>query len=443
MRRLLPYILPFLLGLLVGKCLGAPSDEVRAAVADLRTVPRERWGATRYLSLANVPEDEREHVVAVAGFVVNSVGQSATISRVDGAGAIRIDLEALGVNPTAWEALASVDPYYHVRTTVLDPRTHKETVVHTDAGHVGLDAAKQLREMSGSTGAILRADWFIFHATTDHYYSLAAIPDTLDGWYQSLGIDKKTVVALQANRGANLFRSGVTQKPRRLSRYQGPLGSAWNTYDSQETDDPRHDPFRFPGFDAEYDAGEFIAAKANGLHMFGLYARNGKRQDSVPDTIAKDTSDPAGDGRLVPMLSCVRCHSADGYRAFDNDMKDLLPDLQGYDVAKLAAFYGETERLSKELKRDQEDYAAAVLKATGGKLTAKELPAALGKVVREFAYEQVDSTKAERDLGVENIGAFITSTDPYLLALWRGKKINRANWEASFNEAASIMEAVR
>lgn len=31
----------------------------------------------------------------------------------------------------------------------------------------------------------------------------------------------------------------------------------------------------------------------------------------------------------------------------------------------------------------------------------------------------------------------------YLLALWRGKKINRAQWEASFSEAASIMEAVR
>jgi len=438
MIRRIGYILAFALGVLVGACRGAPSDEVRAAVVDLQSVPKERWATTRYLSLANVPEEERKNVRAVLGFVVNSVGQSPTLLRQHEANAlVRVDIGALRIASTAWEALASDrEPYFHIRTKVIDPKTGKETIVHTDAGHVGLEQAAKLRAMTGSTGAILRADWFILRATTDHYYSLAAIPDTLAGWYASLGVDARTISALAANRGANLLRSGVTQKPRRVSRWQGPLGGVWNTYDSAATDDPRHDPFRFPGFDGAYDAGEFIAAKANGLHLFGLYNAAGKRQDSVPDTIAKDDSDPVGDGRLVPMLSCVRCHTADGFRAFNNDQDELLKHLKSYDADRLAAFY-DTARLSKELARDQEDYAAAVEKATGG-MTAKELPAALAKIVREYAYEQVTPERAKRDLGVANIGVLIVSNDPYLLLLNEGKSINRDAWHGSFAEAATL-----
>lgn len=438
-KQTIIFVAGFLLGLMAGHLFGAPSDEVRAAVADLQTnVPKERWATTRYLSLANVPAEERKNVSAVVGFVCNSVGKAATISSADAPGELlRIDLARFGISQTAWEALCSDrEPYFHIRTKVIDPKTGKETIVHTDAGHVGLEQAAKLRAMTGSTGAILRADWFILRATTDHYYSLAAIPDTLAGWYASLGVDAKTISALAANRGANLLRSGVTQKPRRLSRWQGPLGGVWNTYDSAATDDPRHDPFRFPGFDGAYDAGEFIAAKANGLHLFGLYNAAGKRQDSVPDAIAKDDSDPVGDGRLVPMLSCVRCHTGDGFRAFNNDQDDLLKHLKSYDADRLAAFY-DTARLSKELTRDQEDYAAAVEKATGG-MKAKELPAALGKIVRSYAYEQVTPEQAMRDLGVANIGVLIVSNDPYLLLLNEGKSINRQAWEQSFWEAATL-----
>jgi hypothetical protein len=446
-RKTAIFVAGLLLGFLAGKLLGAPSDEVRAAVADLRTVPQERWASTRYLSLANVPEDERASVVAIVHFVANSTGSSPTIvAGVPLRGDIlRLHLDDYRINPVAWEALAGSDPYFHLRTKVIAPKTQKETVVFTDAGHVGLENAAALRKMTGSAGALLRADWFITHVTTDHYYSFAAIPDTLDGWYQSLGVDKKTIVALQANRGANIFRSAVTQKPRRVSRYQGPLGGVWNTYDSADSDDPRKDPFRFPAFDSEYDAGEFIATKPNGLHVFGLYDRKGKRQDSVPDTIAKDTSDPLGDGRLVPMLSCVRCHTAGGYRVFSNDMAGLLKgrvDIKGYDVARLAAFYS-TDRLAKELDRDQEDYAVAVAKATCGKLTAKELPEALGKIVRGYAYETVNADKAMRDLGSLHLEFFKASNDPYLLSLFEGKEINRRAWEASYHEAATLQEIGR
>lgn len=440
MIRRIGYIVAFALGVLVGACRGAPSDEVRAAVKDLaNNVPQSQWASTRYLSLENLTDDQRVATESTAGFVLNSVASSAAIYRpVRSGNMLRIDLAAFRISPAAWEALASDrEPYYHIRTKVIDPRTHKETVVFTDAGHVGLEKAAQLRLMTGSNGAILRADWFIVRATSDHYYSLAAIPDTLGGWYVAIGADPKTITALAANRGANLLRSGVTDKERRISRWQGPLGGVWQTYDSFSTDDPKHSPFYYPGFDGKYDAIEAIATKANGLHVFGLYNAQGKRQDSVPDKIAKDDSDPAGDGVLVPMVSCVRCHTQDGYRAFANDQDALNKHLKGYDVDRLAAFY-DTARLNKEMARDQEDYADAVKKSTGG-MAVKEMSEALGKIVREYAYEQVDAKDAARDLGVEDVGVFVLSNNPYLLALLDGKEINRDSWHGAFAEAAALM----
>jgi len=357
---------------------------------------------------------------------------------------VRIDLAAYAIESKSWESLiADLEPVFHVRSQAVNPTTGKVETVYTDAGHVGLEWAAALRQMTGSTGAIVRADWFIVRATSPpHYYSLAGVPDTLDGWYKSLGADAETIVKLRANKGANLFRSGVTHKPRRLTRWQGPLGGVWQTYDSEESRDVRKDPFRTPGFDGAADAGEHIATKANGLHLFGLYSLpDGKRQDAVPDRIAKDDSDPLADGRLVASVSCIRCHIESGLRPFHNDMKAILA--RGVDLAttpeeadKLAAFYT-TDKLERQLDRDREDYADAVLKATGGKLDAKKLPDAVARVVREYQYYQVDLATAKRELG--GVAGLQRSSDPYILAIVTGHKINRAQWEGSYAEAAFLV----
>ncbi len=428
------FLLAVAAGLLsAGSLFGAPADEVRSAKQDLvYEVPEARHKWTRYLSLANKPPDERARTAAVVRFVLNTLGQSPTMVEVPEVGdLLRADLAELMIDPLARDKLvADGEPYYHVKTRLANGK-----IVFTDAGHVGLENAYQMRLMTGSAGALTRADWFVWRATTDHYYSLAGVPDTLDGWYKSVGADPKVIVKLLANRGANIFRSGVTQKKRRVSRWQGPLGPVWNTYDSAVNDDPLHDPFRVPDFTGKYDAGEFIASRPNGLHQFGLYNAAGKRQGSVPDNIAKDDSDPHGDGVLVPMLSCVRCHTEGGWKTFNNDMDELLSSLKGYDPQRLRAFY-DTKRLNKELKRDQEDYDEACKKACG--LTAKEVSEALGHVVRLYGYNTVDADQAMRDLGASDLKTFVLSLDPYLLALLNGKKINRQDWEQSFNEAATL-----
>jgi hypothetical protein len=238
-----------------------------------------------------------------------------------------------------------------------------------------------------------------------------------------------------------LITSGVTRKPRRISRWQGPAGGVWQTYDTFG-DDPAKDPLRDPTFAGGYDASEHIAAKANGLHLFALFDAKGLRQDAVPDRLAKDDTDPHGDGVLVPMLSCVRCHVEDGLRPFVDDQQRLLAGdvkllAEDKDTAdSLAAFYN-AARLEKQATRDREDYAAAVAEATGG-MTTKQLVAALTETFGAYQNGLVTPERAARELGVERMESLRASRDPILLALAAGVSVLRQQWEASFAEAALL-----
>ncbi len=438
--------------LAVSLLLGStPATEVAAAVADLRAMPPVVQQHTRYLSVYNVPLEERDDVMAAVSYTLNAVSRSPLIVRpvwIEESNLIRWSLLAyapqaddLAMLSAAYEALASEDPYWHLRTEVLDPNTGKRRTVFTDGGWAGLEAAAELRQRTGSGGALLRADWFVAKVSApSHYYAFANIPKTRQKFFEQLGVDLTTIDRIAADEGANLFRSGVTKKVRRLVRRQGPLGGVWETYDVAFST-PERDPFRNP-FDFTYDAGEHIAAKANGLHSFALYNAKGERADSVPDVIAKDDSDPHGDGVLVPMISCVRCHvGCDGLHGFVNDQRRLLD--AGARVAtdtpqrayRLEQFY-RAKRLDRQLPRDREDYAAAVREATG--VGPDEAAEAIARVYRRQVFNIVTPAMAARELCRTDLSPLVASNDPVLLALVAGLSVQRDQWEASFGEAALL-----
>lgn len=448
-----------LLGLL-GPLGHGPNAELRAAVADLTTqVVEERRPATRYLSFYHLPEPQRLAAAAVASFVLNSVSRAEAIiplQRVAGTEnrLWRFSLDDYHLPAELWERAASLDPYWHLRTQVLDPTAKakpKDNVVtvFTDGGWLDLAAAATLREVSGSGGALLRGDFFLALAVTTQddglYYELAGIPATEREFFQLVGVDIDEVDRLHADEGANLIRSQVTFKTRRIVRRQGPLGGAWHTYDTVRST-PERDPLRNP-FAFEYDAGEHIAAKRNGLHLYALFDAEGRRQASVPDVIAKDASDPHGSGIVVPMISCVRCHVEDGLRPFVNDQRRLLEagvELfveRRSDAQRLAAFY--LSDLGKKLRRDRKDYADAVSAASGGR-SASDVAQGLARIVREYADELVDLPRAADELGVSptmTATALRGSHDSTLTALAVGIAVQRKQWEASFGEATLLVRA--
>ena len=478
-HRLLSLLIPALALSAISALAQSPASELRAAVADVQRLPPEVRPGVRYLSLYAVPPERRDETARVAGYLLNALSRTRAISRPDVVSPtlLRFSISSyIGDGreyqawSAAWEKLAETEPYWHLRTEVrsklsvvssqlsaTDNRqlTTDNSTVTVDGGWVGLDAAALLRTLTGSNGALLRADDFIARASaTPDYYRFAGVPATEEEFLKSLGVDPATIERLRADAGANLIISGVTKKPRRIVWEQGPLGGVYETLDVAAVDavrDPIRRPISADGAKLTFDAGEWFAAAPNGLWRVALYDSAGNLQQAVPDKIAKDTSDPAADGIVTPLISCIRCHVESGLRPFRDDQTRLLAggrvDLRSGDpniVQRAAEFYDEP-RLQRQIQFDRESYDLAVARATGG-MKAEELAAALARTVRNFAYLPVGREQAARELGLWGVDlhdVFSTSHDPILLTLLEGRPVLRGQWESSFAEAAVLAEAWR
>ncbi len=470
-RPMAAIIVPVCCLLSTAYCLGqTPASELRVAVADVERLPPQVRPNVRYLSLYAIPLERRAETANVVNYVVNALSRTRAITRLQPVGPTLLRLDAIAYTASAqeldewtnaWGSLAHVDPYWHIQTEVavghtVDGRRHtgdesaspSTAAVTVDGGWVDLEQAARLRAATGSQGALLRADYFIARATTvPAYYQFTGIPAKEADFLKSLGVDAKVISDLRADAGANLFISGITKKPRRIVWSQGPLGGVYQTLDVQQVDATR-DPIRravsAEGFELEFDAGEWFAMAPNGLWRTALYDAQGDIQQTVPDKIAKDDSDPAADGIVAPMISCIRCHQENGLRPFRDDQSRLLAsgrvDLRSYDpqiVRRAAEFYDEP-RLQRQMKFDRETYALAVARATGGMKPA-DLAESLGRAVREFAYLPVTRATAARELGLSEqrfAEVMASSHDPIILALIEGHSVLRGQWESSFAEAA-------
>ena len=477
-HRLLSLLAPALALSAISALAQTPASELRAAVADVERLPAEVRPGVRDLSLYAVPPDRREETARVAGYLLNALSRTRAISRPEAVTPTLLrfsissyvgDGQEFQAWSAAWEKLVENDSYWHLRTEIASSsspqrrevreeklsasRAFAVNTVTVDGGWLNLADAATLRTATLSNGALLRADDFIARASASpDYYNFAGIPATEDEFLKSLGVDPATIDRLRANAGANLIISGVTKKPRRIVWEQGPLGGVYQTLDVAAVDavrDPLRRPISADGSQLTFDAGEWFAASPNGLWRVALYDSQGKLQQSVPDKIAKDTSDSAADGVVTPLVSCIRCHVESGLRPFRDDQTRLLAggrvDLRSSDpniVQRAAEFYDEP-RLQRQMDFDRATYDQAVARATGG-LKAEELAAALARTVREFAYRPLGREQAARELGLWGIDlhdVLAASHDPIILALVEGRPVLRGQWESSFAEAATLAAA--
>jgi hypothetical protein len=476
--------------LLSAALVTTPAEEVRAAATDIETLPLELRPGTRYLTLYAIPPDARRETLQVVGYTLNALSRARAISQPVQISPTLVRFHISQFAPrkdefaawhAAWEKLAEDDPYFHLKTEVLATtnssargplaqplngakktssliiphssfssslRTPNSTLrtVTIDGGWTDITAAARLRANSQSIGAILRADYFIAAATrTPAYYDFAGVPATENEFLKSLGVDREVIDRLRANAGANLIISGVTNKPRRVVWSQGPLGGVYATLDV-ETVDATRDPIRRPisadGFQLKFDVSEWFAVAPNGLWRTALFDAAGRRQNTVPDRVAKDTSDPLGDGIVVPLVSCIRCHREAGLRPFADDQTKLLAgrvDLLSNDpniVQRAVEFYDEP-RLQRQMKFDRETYTAAVDRTTG--IAPAQLVDVLASVVRNFAYQPIAIDQAAREIGLdaETFRNVLAAThDPVILLLLENRAVLRGQWESSFAEAA-------
>jgi hypothetical protein len=469
------------LALSIGSCQKSPGGELEEALSSVRTLPAEERTNTRFLSLETFAPEDRGDAASVASFVLNSLSNSGAISRPQWATGtlLRFNLrqfsgteERYKAHWQAWEDMAAVDYVFHMQTQVAEkPAPLKgdkkgnvvaEPVVRTvtlDAPWLDAKVCQELRTETASIGPVIRLEQWIAAVTVPpFYYRMAGIPETEKEFLLGLGIDQKVIATLDADKGANVISQVALGRVRRVVSLTGPHGDAWQTKDVTVSRGDR-DAVRQPLTRSvnpttgqavtlfTYDAGEWIASQANGLHQFALYDREGKRQDAVPlggpgKSIARDYSEqhPGFDGVVVPMLSCVRCHTEDGLRPLP-DIQATLPGVAGLkDAQELLSFYNPPQ-VQLRLKQGRERYSLAVQQACD--LNAQQVADALAKIVRTHDYALVTIERAALELGVPPVvaqEAFSVSTDPHLILMSQGHAVHRDNWRDSYGAAAMMLK---
>lgn len=449
---------------------GQASVDVAAAIEDCKKFPPPH-AQLRYLSLAYVDPKQRDECYAVTSLALNVLSRTSTVYRpvrvsdtlvrVDIA-RYAADVKGYGEWSAAWDNLASTDPYYHLRAKVLAAPS-KDTKAgdvptldtYTDGGWIDQKAAAELRTLTGSGGAVLRADWFVANALLPpHYYNFVGVSKDRAAYLKTLGLDDKLVESLNAMKGANLTQSGVTGKLRRVIRWPIPNGATWITYDSiAEAADA--DPFRNPSLTLKFDASEIISRKTNGLDDYSIFTSKGDRLDAVDPALAvDDTTHPPS--ALQPALSCIRCHLAkvgeedqSGLRSFNDSQSKLLAGKVGLygtdprEVDQVAALYARQRQLQRDVVRDREDFLEAVDVATSG-MKPFEAGEAVSRVYRTYADTMLTPAMACLELGIEvPEGAkpeaelakvLSTSHDVGTLLLLNGQSIRRKQFEAAWGE---------
>lgn len=435
--------------------LGTPNAVAQAVVADLEQVPEVERATTRYLCYGVAEE------FIAASYVLNAVSRGKIIVKPVHVRAkiVRLNLasyanlreeNSVAELRNAWEWLVAEDPYFHLTTQVALADGKVKTVT-VDGGWIDRATSEKMRVLSGSAGAVLRADFFVSRVSEAvDYYRFAGVPGKEADLFAKLGVKVEDLNALAADSAANLLISKVTDKPRRIKHLPGPLGGIWFTKDVEKVS-PDRDPIRNP-IDFEgpvgkqkfnFDATEVFAMKPNGFWLLALFNAKGELQNSVPDKIAKDTTSHSG--VLQPLISCIRCHELHGGSAglqpFSDDQYPLISGeaaiLKSYvpDVAIRVAETYNPMRLTKEQSRDREDYEDAVVEATG--VSTKAAAEALSKSYFWYVERPVTRKIAALECGLSEeqfVEKMAVSTDPVVLALRAGREVKRASFESSFQE---------
>lgn len=311
--------------------------------------------------------------------------------------------------------------------------------------------------------------------------------------FESLGLGNvkagqtaaKLFEAVRSDQRVGMFKSGVTGKPRRIDFFRSPsnrdgTGVVSVTHDTldKSIDVGQHAMMNLIEF--RDDGREGIFEQRNGLHGFYIADGRGRLVDEAPPDLVADHTIPAPHGRrLQPAISCIRCHGAardDGWKPAQNQVKLLIEKSKRLDVLgdttnraatvpdtldRLAGLYGgDPER--KLLPRARDDYAEAVLRATGPWAGSKDQAdavnlagARLSKIWADRHYQMVTPVIALRELGlvaaeqdapavldavlppsVEDAALGAVPEDVRIGALLVGLPINRVDWDLVYGFAA-------
>ncbi len=299
-----------------------------------------------------------------------------------------------------------------------------------------------------------------------------------DNFFESVGIGniaagvtaERIFENARSDQRVAVFKSAVTGKPRRadllkslIARDSQGVVSVTHDLRNRDIDIGTHPIANLSNF--KDFAREVIHERRNGLQGFLLFDGQGALQDEVPNDVAADHTIPAPETSILqPAIGCIRCHGPEGgWRILKNDVKKIAnpEDFDIFeDAERLVGLYGgDPER--KLLPRARDDYANAILAATGPWVRSKDqtdivqlASAKIADVWREHNYVPVGAARALDELGVPYEGNPVVALkaailppapshdgrvreDPRIAALKVGLTINRSDWDLARGFAAA------
>jgi hypothetical protein len=325
-------------------------------------------------------------------------------------------LAGLAWGPKTWEKVIASYPYrlkYNDKTTA--------------------DFVK----LTGSELPYVRADWFAFAASRPPlYHDILRLPETQQKLEDELLVKRAanveaTLKAPKAGRVARAAfrRSGVSFSNRLLERHtvgayqirrrvwRGDAGGKpayhdqafpaayWLSYDFEGNVGRRNlfvNPSGPGGGDGNFrhDGGEIIFHLPNGLQAYLLVDKQGKRLDSAPTQIVRDTR--RADPRVVNGVSCMGCHDHGNNVATRN-----ADELRDFVEKNAAAFTRQEREAVRSLHPPRNEFLAL---AKGDSQRVREVldflaPPALRKTPATLASGVVLADDFEKDLPLSRAAA--------------------------------------
>lgn len=328
----------------VRRALKTPETEVADAILFLQDLPLEDRPFIRFFSTYAMPEDMRQDGVLCLSFILhNLIGPTKDPEGNAGAYyplALRekdvfipkrkvsdtlwwIDIRDYNWTEKSWELVSQLDAYF------VEP-----IVPHDKYGY--------LRLLAGN--AILRADWFIVHASdvtrqsdrgidTNVYktllYSQVDIPKTLKELELNVfNIDLAKARQLGNEYGVVVTKSkAVAQHNRMLFGYRTQLGWYYRSYDVKFQEGLRDYVEAFPQYKGKpptvFDGGEVFGSNQVFMQIYDLYNDKEELADFADPTLVRHMTDIIGDARVRTPHSCYDCHAA-GPIPSENTLQEFI-----------------------------------------------------------------------------------------------------------------------
>ena len=282
-----------------------------------------------------------------------------------------IDLREFNFTPQSWEKVSELDPYF------------VEPIVHHPENSL-------LRLLSGN--AVVRMDWFIYHATdiqqeldagrkTKIYqtllYASSKEPKTVREFQQVWGLGSIDVSRQLGNEYSVLVTKSknVARHNRMLFGYRTELGWLYQSYDTLSQEGKRdylESIYLFNGKpppSGVFDAGEMFTTNQVKMQVYTLYNDKEQLIDFADARVARHLRDVTGNAVVRVAHSCMDCHSA-GPIPPENTLREFLDSrMQLYTPKKGDQLRINRSLLSKKFEdavtNDQQLFAEALLKVNG------------------------------------------------------------------------------